>query len=76
MTFRFTDAVSVSGTRLTNDGYLVAEAKAVRTGIQFYRGSEVGKADMDVVRVWRPEEEVFSADSLQSFSHAPMTLDH
>lgn len=76
MTFRFADAVSVSGTRLTNDGYLVAEAKAVRTGIQFYRGSEVGKADMDVVRVWRPEEEVFSADSLQSFSHAPMTLDH
>lgn len=76
MTFRFTDAVSVSGTRKTNDGYLVAEARSVRTGIQLYRGAEVGKADMDVVRVYRPEDEVFSADSLQSFSHAPMTLDH
>jgi len=73
---QFTDAVTVSGTRRTSDGYLVAEAKAVRTGIQLYLGDEVGKPDMQVVRVYRPEEEVFSDASLQSFTHAPVTDDH
>lgn len=72
----FTDAVTVSGTRRTADGYLVAEAKAVRTGIQLYLGDEVGKPEMRVVRVYRPEEEVFSDASLQSFTHAPVTDDH
>jgi hypothetical protein len=73
---QFTDAVTVSGTRRTSDGYLVAEAKAVRTGIQLYLGAEVGKPEMQVVRVYRPEEEVFSDSSLQSFTHAPVTVDH
>ncbi len=73
---QFTDAVTVSGTRRTADGYLVAEAKAVRTGIQLYLGDEVGKPEMRVVRVYRPEEEVFSDASLQSFTHAPVTDDH
>ncbi len=73
---QFTDAVTVSGTRRTSDGYLVAEAKAVRTGIQLYLGDEVGKPEMQVVRVYRPAEEVFSDASLQSFTHAPVTDDH
>jgi hypothetical protein len=73
---QFTDAVTVAGTRRTEDGYLVAEAKAVRTGIQLYSGSEVGKPEMAVVRVHRSADEVFSQDSLQSFTHAPVTVDH
>lgn len=76
MTIRFTDAVAVSGTRKIDGGYLVAEARSVRTGIQIYSGSELGVEDKEVVRVYRPEEEVFAQDSLQSFSHTPMTLDH
>ncbi|WP_105436406.1 DUF2213 domain-containing protein [Neorhizobium tomejilense] len=72
----FTDSVTVSGTRRTADGYLVAEARSVRTGIQLYTGSEVGKPEMPVVRVFRPADQVFSADSLQSFTHAPVTMDH
>ena len=31
---------------------------------------------MPVVRVYRGPEEVFAQDSLQSFSHAPITMDH
>ena len=31
---------------------------------------------MGVVRVYRPADEVFSADALASFSHAPITIDH
>lgn len=73
---QFIDAVTVAGTRRTGDGYLVAEAKAVRTGIQLYTGDEVGRPDQKVVRVYRPPEEVFSGDSLQSFTHAPVTVDH
>lgn len=73
---QFTDAVSVAGTRQTADGYLIADAKAVRTGIQTYLGSEVGKPEHATVRVYRSEAEVRSADSLRSFSHAPVTVDH
>jgi hypothetical protein len=73
---QFTDAVTVAGTRRTTDGYLVAEARAVRTGIQLYAGHEVGKPDQDVVRVYRAADQVFAPASLQSFSHAPITVDH
>jgi len=73
---QFTDAVTVAGTRRTNDGYLVAQARAVRTGIQLYAGHEVGKPAQDVVRVYRAPDQVFAPDSLQSFSHAPITVDH
>lgn len=73
---QFTDAVTVAGTRRTADGYLVATARAVRTGIQLYAGHEVGKPEQDVVRVYRAADQVFSVDSLQSFSHAPITVDH
>lgn len=72
----FTDAVTVAGTRRTADGYLIAEARAVRTGVQVYLGDEVGKPGMPIARVYRPAEEVFADKSLQSFTHAPVTLDH
>lgn len=72
----FVDAVTISGTKRTSDGYLTTVAKSVRTGEQLYAGSEVGKPHIPVVRVMRPAEEVFSKDSLQSFSHAPVTLNH
>lgn len=74
---QFTDAVTVAGKpRRIADGYLVATAKCVRVGIQLYTGDELGKPEMKVVRVYRPAHEVFAKDSLQSFSHAPITIDH
>lgn len=74
---QFTDAVTVEGKpRRTADGYLVAEARCVRTGIQLYAGDEVGKPDMATVRVYRPEAEVFADAALQSFTHAPVTINH
>lgn len=73
---QFTDAVKVSGTRRTADGYLIAEAKSVRTGIQLYSGDEVGKPSMPIVRVYRPADQVFADASLQSFTHAPVTMNH
>lgn len=76
MTHNFTDSVTLDGTRLTGDGYLVTTARSVRTGVQLYAGSEVGRPEMRSVRVMRPADEVFSVDSLQSFSHTPVTLNH
>src|SRR5690606_5280771 len=76
MDHKFTDSVTLDGTRLTGDGYLVTTARSVRTGVQLYAGSEVGRPEMRTVRVMRPADEVFSQDSLQSFSHTPVTLNH
>lgn len=78
----FQDSITLKGTRITNDGYLVTEAFAVRTGIQLYTGDEVDKEnvlglrDKPIVRVYRSEDEVRSPSSLQSFSHAPITVGH
>ena len=80
MTINVIDAGSalepLRGVRETRDGFLVAEAFAVRTGVQDYLGSEVGRPDMPVVRVYRAEDEVRAADSLRTFSHATVTVDH
>lgn len=64
------------GFRLTGDGYLVANPRVARTGIQVYKGWEVGRPDMDEVRVYRPENEVFSHAAMSSLAHRPITLDH
>lgn len=71
-----TDRVSVSAPRRTADGFLVADAKVARTGVQQYLGSEVGRDDMPVVRVYRPPDEVFSKDALHSYAYRPVTVDH
>jgi hypothetical protein len=70
------DKLAVTDVRRTADGYLVADARIARVGIQTYLGSEVGKPEMAQVRVYRSEEEVFHQDSLSSFAHRPITLDH
>lgn len=62
--------------RYTEDGYLVAQPRVARTGIQLYSGREVGKPEMRMVRVFRSEDEVFSNDSLHSYAHKPFTNDH
>lgn len=66
--------------RITPEGYFVADALVARANnIQDYRASELGLTDRDpndVVRVFRPEAEVFAVDSLRSASRLPITLDH
>ncbi len=71
-----TDRVSVSATRRTADGYLVADVKVARTGIQNYLGSELGRDDLPVVRVYRPESEVFATDAMHSYAYRPVTVEH
>lgn len=77
-----TDSVTASNVRRTADGYLVAEARVARTGIQDYLGKEVdpdnehGLRDKPIVRVYRPESSVFHKDAMQSYAYRPMTNGH
>jgi hypothetical protein len=77
----FADKLSFDHPRKTQDGYMVVRARAARAGIYDYLGREVdpeGKtfAADQVVKVYRPEEEVFAQDSVASFLMKPVTNDH
>lgn len=79
---QLTDALTLDrSARICADGCLVAEVFAARTGMQDYLGAEVDpdgnrfKADQ-IVKVYRPESEVFKADSLATFAAAPVTVNH
>jgi hypothetical protein len=77
----FTDRATIDGAaRITRDGYLVAEARVAKANnIQTYSAGELGLTDRaasSVVRVFRPEGEVFAKDALASAAHRPITLDH
>jgi hypothetical protein len=73
---RITDRLTLDGLERTSDGYLKASVRVARTGIQEYRGSDVGKPDVKTVKVFRPEAEVFSTDAIRTYAHRPITVDH
>jgi hypothetical protein len=62
--------------RRLRTGELAANVRCARTGLQDYRGSEVGRPDLDRVTVYRPETEVMRRDSIASFAGVPVTIDH
>ncbi|MEM6496737.1 MAG: DUF2213 domain-containing protein [Pseudomonadota bacterium] len=75
--FRFADRIGeLTGVQRHPDGFLAATVKAARTGIQVYAGDEVGKPEMKVVRVYRPEGEVMSRDSMGTFKGKAVTDGH
>lgn len=75
--FKFTDSVEITDKkRRASDGALLVDANVARTGIQLYAGSEVGKPEKSVVKIFRSADEVFSPATLQSFAHRPITNDH
>lgn len=70
------DNVMLHDVRRTSDGYLTAKVKVARIGIQKYRGYEVGLDHEDEISVYRPVEQVFRKDSLNSYAHRPITKEH
>ena len=71
------DKLTIDDKRRTRDGYMTVNARVARAGnVQVYGGSEVGRPDLATVRVYRPAAEVFSADTMQSFAHRPVTFGH
>ena len=72
------------GTRLSEniskrepEGYLLClNVPVARTGIQEYLPAELGLTGNGLVPVSRPEEEVFSPETVASFEGMPVTNDH
>lgn len=73
---QFSDEATLSGTRITADGYLVADVRCARTGIQQYLARDVGLPGDGVVNVYRPEAVVFDKASLATFAGKPVTINH
>ncbi len=76
MPMTFHDRAPLENVRRLADGRIAAVAKFARSGCYTYTGTEVGRPDLPSVTVYRPEDEVFSADAMASFAHKAITLDH
>lgn len=73
------DKATVSSFIKDSRGFLRLNAKFSKVGIQRYTARELGlqgRPPGDILRVFRPEEEVFAQDSLDSFENVPVTNDH
>ena len=66
----FCDGIPVTA-KVTEDGFIRGEAIFTRTGIFPYRGTD-GK----MVNVYRPKEEVFAKDHIESAKLMPFVNDH
>jgi hypothetical protein len=73
---KMTDAATLTGARVTDEGYLVANVRTARIGTQDYLGVELDRPDLATVTVYRDESEVFRKASLQTFGLLPVTDDH
>lgn len=61
----------------TGEGFLICRNVPVaRTGMQEYRGREIGLETDEIVKVWRLESEVFDPAAMASFEGKPVTNDH
>lgn len=65
------DRIGEHTVRRTPEGYLRGSAVLTRTGVFVYRDTS-GKT----LRRWRPKEEVFAADSLETLKLLPITILH
>ncbi|MFH6780803.1 MULTISPECIES: DUF2213 domain-containing protein [Methylobacterium] len=75
--FSLGPAAEIAGARPLGNGALVVQARAARAGnVQVYRGDEVARPDLAQVRIYRDPDEIFRPESLRSFGHKPVTLDH
>ncbi len=76
------DSLRLPDDQVSGEGYITLSARIARTGIQIYRGYELAEhldAEIDpdrTYKVYRPEEEVFAVDALESFAGLPITLGH
>ncbi len=61
-----------------DNGFLKVPARVARTGIQEYLACELGLDGdpMRVIKVMRPDGEVFNDDSLSSYSGVDITIEH
>jgi uncharacterized protein len=74
------DKISIGEVKPLSDGSVAVRARVARAGIYDYLASEIGAPDSfrpdQVVKVYRPKDEVFSVKSVASFIGKPVTDDH
>ena len=73
------DSQEMRSQTVTDEGFLICDVVLSRTGIQQYKAFEMGIMDRDpydIINVYRPAEEVFNDESMQSFVGKPVTDDH
>ena len=84
---KFFDRMSFSTRVITKEGFLEAKAKVGRPGIQeYYKGVDFKDDELpqslrdrpfgSIIRVLRPDNEVFKAESIASFESKPVTNNH
>lgn len=73
---KFVEDAPLLGVKRTDAGYLVANVKAARTGVQDYHGFELGHPERERIRVYRPADAVFSKASMATYAGKPLTDDH
>jgi len=80
MQITINDKVRYSKRVLNDQGHLVVSGSRIaRTGIQEYFAFELGLTDReptDIVKLYRPPEEVFNDSSMASFQNVPVTDNH
>ena len=80
MEFKDSLTLDASGLNITNDGYLIGDAKVSRAGnVQSYYGSELGLTGEDaskVFGVYRDPDVVFNEKSMMSLAGRPVTRGH
>lgn len=76
MNTNFVDHVGFKDSRLTSDGYMVADVLCARTGCQTYLASDIEPGRSGLITVYRPESAVFAKDSLATFVGKPVTVGH
>lgn len=80
---KYADAVQVADYTVTDEGFIVSKARFARSGIQIYRVGEPSlegkfgdRKPGEIVRVWRPEDEVFADEAMASIAGKPLTIEH
>ena len=74
---RFTDRASFDGALTkTDDGWAVMARVARGGNVQSYLGSEIGVEDKAVIRVYRPEGEVFDRKAFATYARKPIVIGH
>lgn len=74
---KFTDRMTIGGAKRLADGSVALTARVARGGnVQIYAGREFGDATKDVIRVYRPEAEVFRKDAIKTYAGVPVTMGH
>lgn len=78
MLISVSDRMEIVDRRKTADGFLATTGRVSRTGTYTYTKGELGLEGNpnDPVKIYRPEDAVFSEASMASVAHRPLTLNH